>query len=57
MKKIERIYFARRRYRRFVEKGIAQGRRPDLIGGGLVHSVGGWSELKAMRRQDLSKMR
>lgn len=33
MKKIERIYFACRRYRRFVEKGIAQGRRPDLIGG------------------------
>jgi hypothetical protein len=25
------------------------GRRPDLTGGGLVRSAGGWSSLKAMR--------
>ena len=31
---------ARRRYREFVEKGIAQGRRTDLQGGGLVRSAG-----------------
>ncbi len=29
---------------------IAQGRRPDLVGGGLIRSAGGWSVLKAMRR-------
>lgn len=32
---------ARRRYREFVEKGIAQGTRPDLQGGGLIRSAGG----------------
>ena len=32
---------ARRRYRVFVEKGIKQGRRPELQGGGLVRSSGG----------------
>ncbi|MFW6147985.1 MAG: transposase [Thermodesulfobacteriota bacterium] len=32
---------ARRRYREFVEKGIEQGRRPDLQGGGLIRSAGG----------------
>ena len=32
---------ARRRYRVFVEKGIEQGRREDLQGGGLVRSAGG----------------
>ena len=32
---------ARRRYRQFVEKGIKQGRRSDLQGGGLIRSSGG----------------
>jgi len=32
---------ARRKYRRFVEKGIKQGRREDLQGGGLIRSSGG----------------
>jgi hypothetical protein len=34
---------------RFVRKGIDQGRRPELVGGGLLRSIGGWSALKAMR--------
>jgi len=41
---------ARKAYRVFLHKGITQGRRPDLVGGGLVRSAGGWSVLKAMRR-------
>ncbi len=41
---------ARRRYREYVKKGINAGRRPDLVGGGLVRSAGGWSVVKAMRR-------
>jgi REP element-mobilizing transposase RayT len=40
---------ARRRYLEFVKKGVAAGRRPDLTGGGLVRSAGGWSALRAMR--------
>ncbi|RJQ56152.1 MAG: transposase [Desulfobacteraceae bacterium] len=41
---------ARRHYLEFVKKGAAAGRRPDLTGGGLVRSAGGWSALKAMRK-------
>ncbi len=41
---------ARQAYRTYVEKGIAQGRRPELVGGGLIRSAGGWSVVKAMRR-------
>jgi putative transposase len=43
---------ARKAYRAFVEEGIFQGRRPDLTGGGLVRSVGGWTMLKAIRKGD-----
>ena len=41
---------ARRNYRRYVLEGVAQGSCPDLVGGGLVRSKGGWSAVKAMRR-------
>ncbi len=41
---------ARRRYRQFVAEGIARGRRPDLQGGGLRRSAGGWAGLAALRR-------
>ena len=40
---------ARRTYRRFVNKGIDQGKRTDLTGGGLVRSAGGWAAVKALR--------
>jgi len=41
---------ARRAYRAFVADGIPQGRRPDLQGGGLLRSAGGWAGLTALRR-------
>jgi hypothetical protein len=41
---------ARRAYRAFVVAGIPQGRRPDLQGGGLVRSLGGWDAVKSLRR-------
>jgi putative transposase len=40
---------ARERYRSFVQKGIPQGRRKDLTGGGLLRSAGGWLNVKALR--------
>ena len=40
---------ARRGYESFVSKGVGQGRRPELVGGGLLRSVGGWSALKGFR--------
>src|SRR3990172_7719101 len=41
---------ARHRYSQFVAAGVAQGRRPDLQGGGLRRSAGGWEGLAALRR-------
>jgi REP element-mobilizing transposase RayT len=42
---------ARRDYRIFLCEGIEQGRRPELTGGGLIRSLGGWDEVKKRRRQ------
>lgn len=44
---------ARKKYYAYVEEGINQGRRDDLIGGGLIRSVGGWSELKEARHKGI----
>ena len=41
---------ARLVYRQFVQKGIELGSQPHLVGGGLVRSLGGWSQVKALRR-------
>jgi putative transposase len=41
---------AGKRYREFVEKGISEGRRPDLTGGGLLRSLGGWTGLMGFRK-------
>ena len=38
-------------YRDYVREGIPVGRRPELVGGGLVRSAGGWAEVRALRRQ------
>ena len=40
-----------RKYLNFVEEGIKMGRRPELVGGGLIRSMGGWSEVLALRRR------
>jgi len=44
---------AQKRYRDFVEKEVGCGRNPEYTGGGLVRSVGGWGELKSMRRMKI----
>ena len=41
----------RKNYYKYVKEGIAAGRRPELVGGGLVRSLGGWSEVLALRRR------
>ncbi len=43
---------AREAYIRYMRKGIAQGQRPDLVGGGLIRSLGGWSEVLSLRRSN-----
>ncbi len=41
---------ARKKLREFMEKGIAQGRRDDLEGGGLIRSAGEWAAVKAIQK-------
>ena len=41
---------ARGEYGRFVRNGIEQGSRPDLTGGGLLRSYGGWTGVKLLRK-------
>jgi putative transposase len=45
----KRVSSARCNYREFVAKGIDQGRRDDLTGGGLVRSAGGWEAVKELQ--------
>jgi REP element-mobilizing transposase RayT len=47
------IRTSRKAYLNFVSKGINFGRRPDLVGGGLIRSIGGWSALSVMRSSHL----
>jgi hypothetical protein len=47
---------AKKRYREFVEAGIKEGRRPELVGGGLVRSQGGWSQVLTLRRKGKREM-
>lgn len=41
---------ARRLYREFMEKGMDQGRRDELVGGGLIRSAGGWAAVKVSQK-------
>jgi REP element-mobilizing transposase RayT/DNA-binding transcriptional ArsR family regulator len=41
---------AKRRYKAFVSKGVLAGKRPELTGGGLLRSSGGWHALKQLHR-------
>jgi REP element-mobilizing transposase RayT len=49
-------YFGKRRkraiekYEDFVQQGIDAGSRPELVGGGLIRSLGGWSQVLSLRR-------
>ena len=42
---------SRKNYSRYVRKGIDQGRRPELMCGGLIRSMSGWSAVLASRRR------
>ena len=49
-------YFGRGRkavekYEQFLREGALQGRRPELVGGGLIRSLGGWSQVLALKRR------
>jgi REP element-mobilizing transposase RayT len=46
---------ARLNYRAFMRKGVDQGSRPELVGGGLIRSAGGWSNVQSMRKSGIFK--
>ena len=52
-------YFGRRKkealkgYKGFMEQGISPGRKPELVGGGLIRSLGGWSQVLSVRRRGM----
>lgn len=50
------VMAARRGYLEYVKEGIPMGRRPDLVGGGLVRSKGGWSNVIAMRKRKIREL-
>jgi len=42
-----------KKYEEFVKEGALQGRRPELVGGGLLRSLGGWSQVLSLRRKGI----
>ncbi len=48
---------ARKRYLAYVTEGVDQGRRPELVGGGVVRSTGGWSEVKKLRKRGQDRIK
>ena len=43
LKKAKETYYA------YVKEGVDSGRRPELVGGGLIRSLGGWEAIKKVR--------
>jgi len=48
---------AQKAYKQYMEKGLVKGRRPELVGGGLVRSLGGWDEVKKIRLQGQDRIK
>ena len=48
---------ARKRYLAYVRDGLDQGRRPELTGGGLIRTLGGWEEVKEKRSRDHERIK
>lgn len=47
----------RRNYSAFIEAGWKQGRIPELTGGGLIRSIGGWTALKKIRLKGQDRLK
>ena len=41
---------ARKAYQQYIKDGVGEGRRDDLVGGGLVRTLGGWSQVLSLRK-------
>jgi putative transposase len=47
---------ARKEYESFVKAGLKQGRREELTGGGLIRSLGGWTEAREVLKSGVHIM-
>ena len=47
---------ARKEYESFVKAGLKQGRREELTGGGLIRSLGGWTEAREVLKSGVHVM-
>jgi len=48
---------ARQHYDEYVKQGVELDRRPELVGGGLIRSMGGWEAVKKLRRQGQDRVK
>jgi hypothetical protein len=48
---------ARTLYLCYVKEGIELGRRPELVGGGLIRSLGGWEAIKKSRLERQERLK
>jgi hypothetical protein len=42
-----------KKYELYVREGVSLGKRPELVGGGLIRSLGGWSQVLSFRRKGI----
>ncbi len=49
----KQVQSARQEYREFVARGMDEGRRDDLTGGGLIRSAGGWSAVRELKKSGI----
>lgn len=48
----EKRSIAIKNYRKYMAEGIKDGRRDDLVGGGLLRTLGGWSQVVSSRKSN-----
>jgi REP element-mobilizing transposase RayT len=48
---------ARKQYEQHVAQGSEQGRKPELVGGGLIRSMGGWEAVKKLRMKGQDRVK
>ena len=53
----ESLSIGRDHYYAYVKDGVDQGRRPELVGGGLIRSLGGWAEARSLRLKGQDRMK
>ena len=41
------------KYEQYVREGVSLGKRSELVGGGLIRSLGGWSQVLSFRRKGI----